>query len=454
MKNEEQSKSTYLRIMLMSVIIALIMAGCVSTVYKPDASSINQRKLSVEQSRDILKKITVWPNTWRTFFYPAGVRLQWDGIEFVFQKSRPQGFSEPYICKFNKLDPAVQHWSGADYPYVMLFDESGKHCNIVTYWHKSEDAMKIADIVYILKTSVISAKVGWFDVATVIKESDIGIKAVADFRKIYAEKQARIKERESELKTRKNDLAKKRSHLNEQTIKEMDADYQHRFKQYEKLVHDSNIELKQLDMKLSQQIIPQVMIAAERIKKEEEYIAINPIVKNNTESPKGDDITKKVIEELNRFTKMREQHLARAGTMESQGRYREAINELSNALMLATGETEKLIRRRMAALYGRHSRSIGIPREAEDHVQKARVLIEEVKKYDKAAAEFKEAIRIAPYVAGYYYNLAATYDLLKDYRSAIRYMEIYTDIAPDAPDAKEARSMVIRWKTILEEKGR
>jgi tetratricopeptide (TPR) repeat protein len=60
------------------------------------------------------------------------------------------------------------------------------------------------------------------------------------------------------------------------------------------------------------------------------------------------------------------------------------------------------------------------------------------------------AIRIAPYAARLYYNLALLNETIKNYAEAIRSMKLYLQAVPDAPDARAAKDAIIKWEFEME----
>jgi regulator of sirC expression with transglutaminase-like and TPR domain len=73
---------------------------------------------------------------------------------------------------------------------------------------------------------------------------------------------------------------------------------------------------------------------------------------------------------------------------------------------------------------------------------------------DRALVEFKEALRIAPYMPRLYQNTAVIYGELKQYEQAIRQMQIYLQAAPETPDARTAKDEITTWEMRLEMEGK
>ncbi|MEW6003577.1 MAG: tetratricopeptide repeat protein [Nitrospirota bacterium] len=74
--------------------------------------------------------------------------------------------------------------------------------------------------------------------------------------------------------------------------------------------------------------------------------------------------------------------------------------------------------------------------------------------FEDAVKEYRKAIQVAPFVAGLYFNTALVYGELKNYPGAIRYMNIYLQLGPDAPDARSAKDEIYKWELQMEKAGK
>jgi tetratricopeptide (TPR) repeat protein len=91
-----------------------------------------------------------------------------------------------------------------------------------------------------------------------------------------------------------------------------------------------------------------------------------------------------------------------------------------------------------------------IPEDARKYALRGEMLVKEGS-LEKAAAEIKKAIQIAPYAARLYYNCALINAELKNYPEAIRLMKIYLKASPDALDARAAKDEIIKWEFMIEQ---
>ena len=140
-------------------------------------------------------------------------------------------------------------------------------------------------------------------------------------------------------------------------------------------------------------------------------------------------------------------HREKAGKLESQGRFQDALSELSRALLIAEDNEAKEI---MAALF-QIARKIPpeLPEEAHKHHVRAKISLEEGN-FENAVSELKQALQLAPYSARLYFDTALICAELKNYREAISYMKIYIQAAPDASDVRASKDEIIKWELLME----
>jgi len=145
-------------------------------------------------------------------------------------------------------------------------------------------------------------KIGFVNMREVLIRSDAGKAMEEEFKKSVEEKRAIIQKKENELKKSKEDIEKKRSLLTAQALQEKEMSYQVEFKEYERLVKDTNEELQMKDQLLSSKIIPEVVKAVRTIAEKENYALILE-VSSVIYASKDNLVTDKVIKELNRTYK-------------------------------------------------------------------------------------------------------------------------------------------------------
>jgi outer membrane protein len=162
--------------------------------------------------------------------------------------------------------------------------------------------MMIATLVLSGPLAQAAEKIGFVNMREVLIRSDAGKAMEEEFKKSVEEKRAVIQKKEGELKKAKENLEKQRSILTPQALQEKEMSYQVEFKEYERLVKDSNEELQMKDQLLSSKIIPEVVKAIRAIAEKEKYALILE-ESSVIYASKDNSVTDKVIKELNRTFK-------------------------------------------------------------------------------------------------------------------------------------------------------
>lgn len=152
--------------------------------------------------------------------------------------------------------------------------------------------------------AIAAEKIGFIDIRTIMLKSSAGKKASEEISKLYEKNKTTIQEKEAELKKLKDEIEKQRTVLKEDAMKEKEAAYQKKFRDYQLIVKDANEELQARDQDLSKKLIPNIIKLANSIGEREKYTVIidmgTPIIVYHA---KENDLTNKVIEELNKTYK-------------------------------------------------------------------------------------------------------------------------------------------------------
>jgi len=152
--------------------------------------------------------------------------------------------------------------------------------------------------------AVAADKTGFIDLREVMLKSNAGKKATEEFGRLYEKDKSHIQSKETELKKLKDDLEKQRTILTETAMKEKEAAYQKKFRDYQLMVKDANEELQARDQELSKKMVPEILKVIQTIGDKEKYTMIIDI--GTIPMPyyaKENDITKRVIEEFNKTYK-------------------------------------------------------------------------------------------------------------------------------------------------------
>jgi tetratricopeptide (TPR) repeat protein len=142
-----------------------------------------------------------------------------------------------------------------------------------------------------------------------------------------------------------------------------------------------------------------------------------------------------------------------AKSLEAKGQYSDALKEYAELLKIVGEKEAKEIRSQVAMMIKARPDVAQLPEEARRYVMRAEMATKE-SKFDDALKEYKEAIKIVPFSPALYKAIALNYEALKDYRQAIKNMNIYLDLYPEAPDAREAKDQIYKWEYMLEKEGK
>jgi len=136
-------------------------------------------------------------------------------------------------------------------------------------------------------------------------------------------------------------------------------------------------------------------------------------------------------------------------TLEAKGQYKEAIKEYENLLKIADEKEAKEIRAHIAGLMIKYPHLFALPEEARKFVIRAEIYTEEGK-FEKAIEEYQKALELSPFYPNLYKALALSYGQIKDYKKAIKNMNIYIELYPDAPDIRAAKDQIYKWELMME----
>lgn len=150
-------------------------------------------------------------------------------------------------------------------------------------------------------------RIGFVDMEQILTQSDAGKKGTAELKKSYESKQAAIQKREAELEKEKEHLKKQQAAglLKESALKELEHDYTVKFRDYQKLVADSNEEFAKDRQEFMRKIFLDVRDIIQKVGEKDGYGLIldvnNPFVLYHAKS--GPNITARIISEYNKSQK-------------------------------------------------------------------------------------------------------------------------------------------------------
>lgn len=164
-----------------------------------------------------------------------------------------------------------------------------------------------AAVLILAPASAFAQKIGFVDIKQIIFQSEAGKKATAEFKKSFEKKKSEIQKREAELKRDKEKLEQQQSAgiLKESALKQLEHDYQAKYREYQRFVSDANEELTRKDQELAKRLVPEVYKVVDKIGERDGYSLIldvnNPVVVYHSKG--GNNLTNRVLTEFNKTHK-------------------------------------------------------------------------------------------------------------------------------------------------------
>ncbi len=145
--------------------------------------------------------------------------------------------------------------------------------------------------------------------------------------------------------------------------------------------------------------------------------------------------------------------MKRTRSIESSGSYKDALNEYSKVLRVPGMDEAKEIWAGIGRIIKKNPPYASISEEARRYLVRAEALVRNGK-FEDAVKEYRTAIKLSPFTPEIYFNSALVYGETKDYAEAIRHMNIYLSLSPDAPNARQAQDKVYEWEMLMEKEGK
>jgi outer membrane protein len=152
--------------------------------------------------------------------------------------------------------------------------------------------------------AIAAEKIGFINLEEILSKSEVGKKADAEFGKIVEKDRAKIQAMEAELKKDKDEIEKQRSVLKETAMKEKEAAFQKKFRDYQLLVKDANEELQAKKQVIFKELVPAIIKVVNAIGEKEKYTLIIDV--SSIPLPyysKDTSLTNRVVEEFNKSYK-------------------------------------------------------------------------------------------------------------------------------------------------------
>lgn len=138
-----------------------------------------------------------------------------------------------------------------------------------------------------------------------------------------------------------------------------------------------------------------------------------------------------------------------AKVLQTQGRYKEALGELGEAMKIAGDAEREKILVEMSGIISTDPRLSALSEEARKFALRGDMLTKEGD-FKEAAEQYRQAVNAAPYIAKLYFNAAMIYGEMKKYPQAVRHIKTYLQLAPDAPNVRAAQDQIYKWEFMME----
>lgn len=148
-----------------------------------------------------------------------------------------------------------------------------------------------------------SQKFGYFDLQTVLDQSKYGKQAREDFKREKEKIKGDMDEKATKFKTAKEELDKKKAVMDESAKNKKNKEIQEMQQEGEKFIMEANAKLNKLSNELMAPIVDKVLEIVKKMGKDDKYDYIIEVGKGGiVYATDKDDLTKKVIEELDKST--------------------------------------------------------------------------------------------------------------------------------------------------------
>ena len=130
---------------------------------------------------------------------------------------------------------------------------------------------------------------------------------------------------------------------------------------------------------------------------------------------------------------------------EDEGKLRQALTHYMSALESTSEESSRGLREKIIKLVQKIQPPPSVPEEALRYMGRGQAAFEIAKgheDYKRAIDEFRKAVRLAPWLADGYYNLALVQEKAGDFDNAMRSFKLYILAAPSATDTEEVKTRI------------
>ncbi len=132
------------------------------------------------------------------------------------------------------------------------------------------------------------------------------------------------------------------------------------------------------------------------------------------------------------------------------GQYKKALDAYSHVLNFVDEKTANKIKSSAVQIINSNPSLVALDEDSNRKILKAQVYLED-NKLDKALDELKEVIATNPFNPQIYYDAALISAKNSDYKNAIKLMQEYLTLNPNAKDADAVKNEIYKWELKLKE---
>ena len=152
-----------------------------------------------------------------------------------------------------------------------------------------------------------------------------------------------------------------------------------------------------------------------------------------------------------------EEEMGRAA--EQKGNFRDALTHYVAALQTTPegSSDDQRLREKIILVASKLDPVPAVPEEAKRFLVRGETIFKEAKSdadYLEAAAEFREALRLAPWWSAAYYNLGLAQEGAGQFDRAIQSLKFYVLVSPAATDAEQVKNKIWSLETKQERAGK
>ena len=157
-------------------------------------------------------------------------------------------------------------------------------------------------LLFVMSNSAFAAeKIGFVNIPEILKDSNAGKKASAEFKALAEKKSAPAKSLEKEIRKMKDELENQGSMMSDSARRDKESAFQKKTVEYQIMAQKINEELQKRDQEIFQKIMPEILKVVRSIAEKEKYTLVIDI--GTMPVPyftKENDFSKKVLEEYNK----------------------------------------------------------------------------------------------------------------------------------------------------------